>query len=71
MEDRDAEFAVRVDVGVVDGPVELEGGWGVGVVGGEGHFGFEVAAVVEGVGVDDYEGDIPVEYVFVVELVIC
>ena len=68
MEDGNAEAAVGVDVWVVEGVVELEG-WGlVGVVGGEGHAGFEVAAVVEGVGVDDNKGDVPEEHVFVVKL---
>ncbi len=60
MEDGDAEFAVFVDVGVVEGAGELEFGRGVGVVGGEFHVGEEVAAVVEGVRVDDDEGDGPV-----------
>lgn len=68
MEDGDADFAVGVDVGVVEGSGELEGGRRVWVVGGEGHFGFEVAAVVEGVWVDDYEGDGPGEDVVVDEL---
>lgn len=68
MQDGDAEFAVGVDVRVVEGAGELEGGRGVGVVGGEVHGGEEVAAVVEGVRVDDYEGDGPVEYVVVFEL---
>lgn len=60
MKDRDAEFAVLVDVGVVERVGELELGWGVGVVGGEFHGGEEVTAIVEGVGVDDDEGDGPV-----------
>lgn len=51
-----------------EGAVELEGGRGVGVVVGEVHLGFEVAAVVERIGVDDDEGDVPVEDVVVVEL---
>ena len=68
MEDGYAESTVGVDVGMVDGTDELEGWRGVGVIGGEGHFGFEVAAVVEGVGVDDYQGDVPFEDVVVVEL---
>ncbi len=51
-----------------EGAVELEGGRGVGVVWGEVHFGFEVAAVIEGIGVDDDEGDVPVENVVLVEL---
>ena len=51
-----------------EGAVELEGGRGVGVVLGEIHLGFEVAAVVERIGVDDDEGDVPVENVVVVEL---
>lgn len=46
MEDGDAEFAVGVDVWVEEGSVELERGWGVGVVVGEIYLGFEVAAVV-------------------------
>ena len=54
---------------MVEGASELEGGWGVGVVGREGHCGFEVGAVIEGGGVEDYEGDRPGEYVFVDELV--
>ena len=68
MEDGDAKVAVGVDVGVVEGAGELEGGWGVGVVGGEGHGGEEVAAVVEGVGVEDYKTDLPGEDVVVLEL---
>ena len=68
MEDGDAEVAVGVDVGVVEGAGELEGWWGVGVFGGEGHGGEEVAAVVEGVGVEDYEADVPGEDVVVFEL---
>lgn len=68
MQDGDAEFAVGVDVGVVEGVGELELGRGVGVVGGEFHGGEEVAAVIEGIGVDDYEGDVPVEDVFFFEL---
>ena len=51
-----------------EGPVELEGGRGVGVVLGEGHFGFEVAAVIERIGIDDDEGNVPVEDVIIVEL---
>lgn len=39
----------------------------VGVVGGEGEAGFEVAAVVEGVRVEDYEGHAPGEDVVVEE----
>ena len=53
---------------MVEGPAELEGGRRVGVVLGEVHLGFEVATVVEGVGVDDDESDVPVEDVIVVEL---
>lgn len=68
MEDGNAEFSVGVDVGVEEGPVELEGGRGVWVVGGEVHLGFEVAAVVERVGVYDDESDVPIEDVIVVEL---
>lgn len=68
MEDGDAEFAVGVDVWVEEGAVELEGGRGVGVVLGEVHPGFEVATVVERVGVDDDEGDVPIEDVVLVEL---
>lgn len=68
MEDGDAEFAVGVDVWVEEGAVELEGGRGVGVVLGEVHLGFEVATVVERVGVDDDEGDVPIEDVVLVEL---
>ena len=68
MQDGDAEFAVVVDVGVVQRAGELEGGGCVGVAGGEGHGGAEVAGVVEGGGVEDYEGDGPGEDVFVEEL---
>ena len=49
-------------------PVDLDGGRGVGVVLGEVHLGFEVATVVEGIGVDDDESNVPVEDVIVVEL---
>ena len=51
-----------------EGPVELERGWCVGVVLGESHFGFEVAAVIEGIGIDDDEGNVPVEDIIIVEL---
>lgn len=68
MEDGDAEFAVGVDVWMEEGAVELERGRGVGVVLGEVHLGFEVATVVERVGVDDDEGDVPIEDVVLVEL---
>ena len=53
---------------MVESPAELEGGRGVGVVLGEVHLGFEIATVVERVGVDDDESDVPVEDVIVVEL---
>lgn len=49
-------------------PVELEGGRGVGVVVGEIHLGFEVTAVIKGIGVDDNESDVPVENIIIVEL---
>lgn len=68
MEDGDAEVAVGVDVGVVEGASELEGWWSVRVVGRKGHGGEEVAAVVEGVGIEDYEADVPGEDVVVFEL---
>ena len=68
MQDADAEFAVGVDVGVVERARELECRWRVGVVGREGHGGFEVAAVVEGGGVEDHEGDGPVRYGVVYQL---
>ena len=61
MQDADAEAAVGVDVRVEERAQELEGGWVVGIVAGEGHFGFEVAAVVEGVRVEYYERDVPFE----------
>ncbi len=68
MEDRDAEVTVRVDIGVVERASELECWWSVGVVGRKGHGGEEVAAVVEGVGVQDYEADVPGEDIVVFEL---
>ena len=68
MEDGDAEFAILVDVGMVEWAGELELGWGVRVVGGKLHVGKEVTAIIEGVGVDDDEGDGPVEYVVVLQL---
>ena len=55
MEDADAEFTVGIDVWVVQWAVELERGRRVWVVVWEGHDGFEVAAIVEGVGVQDHE----------------
>lgn len=60
MEDGDAEFSILVDVGMVEWAGELELGWGVRVVGGKFHMGEEVTAIVEGVWVDDDEGDGPV-----------
>lgn len=66
MQNGDAEFTVRVDVGVEEGAVELERGRGVGVVVGEIHLGFEIAAVIEGIRIDDYECDVPVEYIIIV-----
>ena len=71
MEYRDTEFAVCVNIGVVEGTGELEGWWGIGVVFREGHVGFEVAAVVEGVRVYDYKGDVPVEDVILFGLEGC
>lgn len=68
VQDGYAQVPVGVDVGVEEGAVELEGGRCVGVVWGEVHVGAEIAGVVEGGGVDDYEGDVPVEDVVVVEL---
>lgn len=68
MQDGYAKLAVGVDVWVVEGMGKLELGRGIGVVGGKFHGGEEVAAVVEGVWVDDYEGDLPVEDVFFFEL---
>lgn len=51
-----------------EGALELEGGRGVGVVLGEVHLGFEVATIVERIGVNDDEGDVPVEDIVLVEL---
>lgn len=51
-----------------EGALELEGGRGVGVVLREVHLGFEVATIVERIGVNDDEGDVPVEDVVLVEL---
>ena len=68
VQDRNAEFAIRVDVWVVEGPAELEGWRRVGVGCGEGHCGAEVAGVVEGGRVEDYECDGPGEDVFVDKL---
>lgn len=68
MQDGDAEAAVGVDVRVEEGAQELEGGWRVGVVAWKCHFGFEVAAVVEGVWVEDDERDVPFEDGLVDEL---
>ena len=68
MENRNAEVAVRVDVRVIKRASELECWWSVGVIGRKGHSGEEVAAVVEGVGIKDYEADVPGEDVVVFEL---
>ena len=68
MQDGNAEFAVGVDVRMEERPVELEGRRGVGVVLGEVHLGFEVSAVVQGIGVDDDESNVPVEDIIVVKL---
>lgn len=51
-----------------EGAVELEGGRGIGVVLREIHLGLEIATIVEGIRVDDDEGDVPVEDVVLVEL---
>lgn len=51
-----------------EGPIELEGRRGIRVVVGEAHLGFEVATVVEGIRVDDDEGDVPVEDVIIMKL---
>ncbi len=51
-----------------EGAIELERGRVVRVVAWEVHLGFEVAAVIKGVRVDDDESDVPVEDVVVVEL---
>ena len=53
---------------MIEGPVKLERGRVVRVVAWEVHLGFEVAAVIEGIGVDDDESDVPVEDVIIVEL---
>lgn len=68
MENGNAEFAVPIDVWMEEGPVELERGRGVGVVWRESHLGFEVAAVIERIGIDDDEGNVPVEDVIIVKL---
>ena len=46
MKDGYAEFAVGIDVGMVQGPGELEGWRCVRVVAGKCHLGLEIAAVV-------------------------
>lgn len=61
VEDRDAEAAVGVDVGVGDRDEEAELGRGVGVVVGKDHLGAEVAAVEGAVRVDDHEREPPLE----------
>lgn len=69
MKDGNAEFAVGVDVRVVERASELEGGRGVRVVGGELHGGEEISAVVEGIRVYDDDGDFPIEDVVILELI--
>lgn len=60
MEDRDAEGAVGVDVGVVDGVEEAELGRGVGVVIWEDHFRLVKQRVREDVEAGEgWEGDVP------------
>lgn len=61
MQDRDAELAVRVDVGVRDGDQETELGRLVRVFVREHHLGPEVAPVEGAVGVDDHEAEPPLE----------
>jgi hypothetical protein len=51
--------------------VEFEIGRRHGVVCGEGHGGEEVSAKIAGIGVEDDEGDAPVENIIVDELEVC
>ena len=67
MQDTNAQPAIRIDIRVPKCSIEAEIGRRVGVVAGELHGGFEVAAVVGGVRVEDDEGDAPFEDVFVDE----
>lgn len=59
MQDADAEFTVRVNIGVEQWPEEPEFGRIIRVVGRKLHLCFEVATVILGVGVQDYERDDP------------
>lgn len=68
MEDGDTQLAVGVDVGMPERAVEREARWLIGVVLGEGHSGFVVAAIVEAVGVEDNECDRPLVDVVIDEI---
>ena len=68
MEDRDAELAVLVNVGVIQRVGELELRWRVRVIGWKFHASEKVTAVVEGIRVDDDEGDFPVENIVFLQL---
>lgn len=64
VEDRNAEVAINVDVGVADASgEEAEGGWLIRVVGRETHFGFEISTMPNAVGVDDPKAKLPAEKV--------
>lgn len=67
MQNRDAQAAIAVHVGVVDGWRETEGGRSIGELGRETHLALEVPAVVHGILVENHEADVPQKYVIVVK----
>lgn len=54
-----------------ESPVELERGRGVGVIVGEVHLGFEITTIIERIGVDDDESNVPIKDIIVIELQRC
>lgn len=54
-----------------ESPVKLERGRGVGVIVGEIHLGFEITTVIERIGVDDDESNVPIKDIIAVELQRC
>ena len=51
--------------------VELERGRGVRVIVGEVHLGFEITTIIERIGVDDDESNVPIKDIIIIELQRC